>query len=71
MAPSDRTRAQFVANHYLNVLSLLHAHHEGEDHGHRDRASRQDNFASRLKYKLLAGLMDDAWVDENLKSRRK
>ncbi len=31
VAPGDQARADFVANHYVNVLSLLHAHHDGED----------------------------------------
>jgi hemerythrin-like domain-containing protein len=29
--PGDTARAEFVANYYVNVLSLLHTHHEGED----------------------------------------
>jgi hypothetical protein len=31
IAPGDTARAEFVANYYVNVLSLLHTHHEGED----------------------------------------
>jgi hemerythrin-like domain-containing protein len=29
--PRDTERVAFVTNHYINVLRLLHTHHEGED----------------------------------------
>jgi iron-sulfur cluster repair protein YtfE (RIC family) len=31
VAPGDTHRAQLVADYYVNVLRLLHAHHTGED----------------------------------------
>lgn len=31
VADGDTERAELVASYYLNVLALLHAHHEGED----------------------------------------
>jgi hypothetical protein len=64
--PGDDARAEFVANYYVNVLSLLHTHHQGEDElltpRLLQRCPDQSETITRIggQHKAVLGAVDDA-----------